>query len=105
MLKIYTGSVIVKREDAWIHYKCRSKEISPCKKAEISTTCSNCNQPFQDNEEKVIAPLFLLICTFIQPHRLSSSYGVTLSACTITNAPPSMSRPLQRKEKWLNISI
>ena len=66
MLKIYTGSVIVKREDAWIHYKCRSKEISPCKKAEISTTCSNCNQPFQDNEEKVIPPLLLLTyCTVL----------------------------------------
>ena len=53
MLPISTGSIIVKKEDAWIHYECRSKGISPSKKAELDANCSNCNQPFQDNEEKV----------------------------------------------------
>ena len=44
----------MKKEDAWIHYECRSKGISPSKKAELDANCSNCNQPFEDNEEKVM---------------------------------------------------
>ena len=53
MLPISTGSIIVKKDDAWVHYECRAKGISPCKKAEMDANCRNCNQPFQDNEEKV----------------------------------------------------
>ena len=53
MLPVSTGSIIVKKEDAWLHYECRLKSISPCKKAEMLANCKSCNKPFEDSAEKV----------------------------------------------------
>ena len=84
MLPVSTGSIIVKKEDVWIHYECRSKSISPSKKAEMSANCSNCNKPFEENEEKVLE----IQCTTSYNNicRPSSSYGDPLSVSTTTNA-------------------
>ena len=85
MLPVSTGSIIVKKEDAWIHYECRSKSISPSKKAEMSANSSNCNKLFEENEENVLKLQNVrLSCNNI--FRPLSSSGDPPSASTTTNA-------------------
>ena len=85
MLPVSTGSIIVKKEDAWIHYECRSKSISPSKKAEMSANCSNCNKPFEDNEEKVLhlnAMFHTMICKKAFKQLWGSTFCVHNYQCT-----------------------